>query len=559
MTKKIFKSTLFASFVIFIVTMTLIIAVLYPYFLEVQKKQMKIAAEITGTGLERYGEDFLKSMPEGDYRVTWIGRDGEIIYDSKEDASKMENHAGREEIVEALSEGYGESARFSVTMTERQMYVATRIKDGTVIRIAETQRSLISLLYGMIQPILFIGLFAALLALFLAYHLSKKVVARLNNVNLDEPLQNEEFEELKPLLMRIDGQQRLLNRKENELKLQREEFESVTENLSDGLIIASESGNIININREASAFFMSGVELKGKNILDVITNEHVREAAVSAFKGKRAEIRFSENGNKYLADASPVMSSGELYGISVLIRDITEKEKGEVMRREFTANVSHELKTPLHTISGCAELLYHKMVKPEDIDQFAAQIYTESKRLIRLVDDIIKLSNLDEGIEPESRENIDISKLAKEVTEQLEPVAKAADVELSFEGEPAQVTGVYRMLSSMIYNICDNAIKYNRDDGKVHVAVTLDEGSAQVTVTDTGVGIPAEEQIRIFERFYRVDKSRSKEVGGTGLGLSIVKHVAELHRCELSLKSEVGKGTEITVRFPAAEAADNCR
>lgn len=559
MTKKIFKSTLFASFVIFIVTMTLIIAVLYPYFLEVQKKQMKIEAEITGTGLERYGEEFLKGMPEGDYRVTWIGRDGEIIYDSKEDASKMENHAGREEIVEALSEGYGESARFSVTMTERQMYVATRIKDGTVIRIAETQRSLISLLYGMIQPILFIGLFAALLALFLAYHLSKKVVARLNNVNLDEPLQNEEFEELKPLLMRIDGQQRLLNRKENELKLQREEFESVTENLSDGLIIASESGNIININREASAFFMSGVGLKGKNVLDVVTNEHVREAAVSAFKGKHAEIRFSENGNKYLADASPVMSSGELYGISVLIRDITEKEKGEVMRREFTANVSHELKTPLHTISGCAELLYHKMVKPEDVDQFAAQIYTESKRLIRLVDDIIKLSNLDEGIETDRRENIDISKLAKEVTEQLEPVAKAADVELSFEGEPAQVTGVYRMLSSMIYNICDNAIKYNRDDGKVHVAVTLDEGSAQVTVTDTGVGIPAEEQIRIFERFYRVDKSRSKEVGGTGLGLSIVKHVAELHRCELSLKSEVGKGTEITVRFPAAEATDNCR
>jgi two-component system phosphate regulon sensor histidine kinase PhoR len=436
MTKRIFRSIFVVAIGVFLSSLVLFLGVLYSYFSTVQRVQLRMQTELASKGVSDEGIAYFDGFEfDNNLRVTWINADGTVIFDCKSDTSEMENHLEREEIKQAFAQGMGESSRYSLTLMERSLYCAQRLEDGTVLRLSIAQSTIIMLILGMAQPIAIIIAVALILSLVLAFGLSRKIVKPLNELNLDKPMENKGYEEIKPLLKRIESQQR-----------QRDELEQ--------------------------------------------------------------------------------------------------------MRREFTANVSHELKTPLHTISGCAELLANGMVKPCDVAKFSTQIYSEAQRMIRLVEDIIKLSHLDEGATDMKRENVDLYALAEDTVKILSSSAEEAGIQMNLEGEKAVINGIPQLLQGIIYNLCDNAIKYNREGGLVTVSVKNEENKVQLSVSDTGIGIPIEHQERIFERFYRVDKSHSKKIGGTGLGLSIVKHAARLHNASIKVHSEVGVGTTIVVSFP---------
>ena len=548
MTKRIFRSICFVALGVFLASLVLFMCVLYNYFSGLQRSQLKIQTELAAQGVSDGGMGYLEKLNAKDYRITWIDTDGVVLYDSKTDTAGMENHLEREEIKSAFENGVGESTRYSSTLMERSLYFAERLPDGTVLRLSVTQNTLLRLTLGMLQPICFILAVAVVLSLVLASRLSKKIVKPLNELNLDEPLKNEDYEELSPLLRRIDAQQTQIKQQSDELK--QKQFETVTNGMKEGIVLLSGKGRILSINRAALKLFGADGSCVGEDILSVNRNLELAELLRKSEDGKYAE-RVTELGDgKYQLDASPVISDGKISGIVLLLLDVTEKEKTEQMRREFTANVSHELKTPLQTISGCAELLANGIVKQEDIQKFGSQICTEAQRMIRLVDDIIKLSHLDEGATDMQRENVDLYALAESTLQSLRPEAEAAKVSLSLSGESAKIYGIPQLLSGIIFNLCDNAIKYNRENGMVSVEIKDDDNKAVLSVADNGIGIPAEHQERIFERFYRVDKSHSKEIGGTGLGLSIVKHAAKLHDAVIELHSVVDGGTTVTVTFP---------
>lgn len=550
MTKRIFRSICFVALGVFLASLVLFMCVLYNYFSGLQRSQLKIQTELAAQGVSDGGMGYLEKLNAKDYRITWIDTDGVVLYDSKTDTAGMENHLEREEIKSAFENGVGESTRYSSTLMERSLYFAERLPDGTVLRLSVTQNTLLRLTLGMLQPICFILAVAVVLSLVLASRLSKKIVKPLNELNLDEPLKNEDYEELSPLLRRIDAQQTQIKQQSDELKQKQLEFETVTNGMKEGIVLLSGKGRILSINRAALKLFGADGSCVGEDILSVNRNLELAELLRKSEDGKYAE-RVTELGDgKYQLDASPVISDGKISGIVLLLLDVTEKEKTEQMRREFTANVSHELKTPLQTISGCAELLANGIVKQEDIQKFGSQICTEAQRMIRLVDDIIKLSHLDEGATDMQRENVDLYALAESTLRSLRPEAEAAKVSLSLSGESAKIYGIPQLLSGIIFNLCDNAIKYNRENGMVSVEIKDEDNKAVLSVADNGIGIPAEHQERIFERFYRVDKSHSKEIGGTGLGLSIVKHAAKLHDAVIELHSVVDGGTTVTVTFP---------
>ena len=486
------------------------------------------------------------------YRITWIGADGTVLFDSDRDASTMENHLEREEVKQAMVSGYGHSARYSSTLMERLLYSAQRLEDGSVIRLAITLNSVLTIMLGLIQPVLLVSLVAVILALALASRVSKTVVRPLNELNLDEPLNNEGFDELSPLLRRIDSQQRQLKGQALELKQKKDEFLAVTSNMSEGLVLLNSSGTILSINNAALTILDADKSCVGQDILTVNRSLEMQKLLEEAKTGQRSETKLCLSGREYQLDASPIISGGNIGGVALLLFDITERENAEQLRREFTANVSHELKTPLHSISGYAELMKNGMVKPEDTVRFAGQIYSEAQRLINLVEDIIRLSRLDEGAEDMQRERIDLYALSGSVIDSLGNEAKENKITLELCGGPAFIWGVRQLVSGMIYNLLDNAIKYNKANGSVKLSVSNEGEFSVVKVSDTGIGIPPEHQSRVFERFYRVDKSHSKEVGGTGLGLSIVKHSAMVHNAKIDLQSAPGKGTSITVRFPKA-------
>ena len=550
MTKRIFRSICFVALGVFLASLVLFMCVLYNYFSGLQRSQLKIQTELAAQGVSDGGMGYLEKLNAKDYRITWIDTDGVVLYDSKTDTAGMENHLEREEIKSAFENGVGESTRYSSTLMERSLYFAERLPDGTVLRLSVTQNTLLRLTLGMLQPICFILAVAVVLSLVLASRLSKKIVKPLNELNLDEPLKNEDYEELSPLLRRIDAQQTQIKQQSDELKQKQLEFETVTNGMKEGIVLLSGKGRILSINRAALKLFGADGSCVGEDILSVNRNLELAELLRKSEDGKYAE-RVTELGDgKYQLDASPVISDGKISGIVLLLLDVTEKEKTEQMRREFTANVSHELKTPLQTISGCAELLANGIVKQEDIQKFGSQICTEAQRMIRLVDDIIKLSHLDEGATDMQRENVDLYALAESTLRSLRPEAEAAKVSLSLSGESAKIYGIPQLLSGIIFNLCDNAIKYNRENGMVSVEIKDEDNKAVLSVADNGIGIPAEHQERIFERFYRVDKSHSKEIGGTGLGLSIVKHAAKLHDAVIELHSVVDGGTTVKVTFP---------
>ena len=553
MTKRIFRSICLVAMAVFLASVGLFLCVLYDYFGNVQQRGLRTETELAAQGVQTVGAEYFEGLSPKGYRISWINGDGSVLYDSEADFSEMENHLAREEIKEALESGYGESSRYSVTLMERTLYSAKRLPDGTVLRLSVAQSTLFTLLLGMTQPILLIIAIALGSSFWLAHRLSKHITAPLNQLNLDDPLSGEGYDELSPLLRRIDAQQRQIRQQERELRQKQEEFEAVTENMAEGILLLNTKGMILGINRAAETLFGTTHACIGKHILAVNRSIEISELLSEIEKGVHTEKIIDLNGGKYQFAVSPVSESGNLSGAVLLMLDVTEKEQAEQMRREFTANVSHELKTPLHTIAGCAELLENGMVRPEDRARFYSQIRGEAGRMISLVEDIIRLSHLDEGADDMKRERVDLYELAVETAGSLSGEAESAGVSVSVDGESAMVDGIPQLLESIVYNLTDNAIKYNRQGGTVKVSVGRLEGAVRLCVSDTGIGIPKEFWERIFERFYRVDKSRSKELGGTGLGLSIVKHAARLHDAKIELQSVEGEGTTITVVFPEAE------
>lgn len=550
MTKKIFRSICLVALAVLIASVVLIMGVLYGYFTDMQHDQLRMQTELAAQGVNHEGTAYFDQLSARDYRITLIEPDGRVIYDSEADSGEMENHLEREEVQEALDSGYGESERYSSTLMEKSLYSAMVLDDGSILRMSVSQSGILTLLLGMLQPIIVVLIAAIALSLLLASRLSKRIVKPLNELDLDDPLSNEGYDELSPLLLRVYSQQKQLKKQSAELGQRQDEFAAVTASMSEGLVLLNDKGNILSINPAASRFLDTDQHSVGENILTVNRSLDLQELLSKALNGDQAEKIMDLQEGHYQVIASPVISDNTVSGIALLIFDVTDKENSEQMRREFTANVSHELRTPLHSISGYAELLKNGMVKTADIRPIASKIYDEAQRMVRLVEDIINLSHLDEGAGDMAREKIDLFEAAKAAALSLEPEAESADVSISVTGEPAVIVGIPQLIGGIVYNLCDNAIKYNHKGGSVSVIVRKNDGSAVLTVRDTGIGIPAEDQNRVFERFYRVDKSHSKEVGGTGLGLSIVKHSARIHGARISLESSVGEGTTVTVKFP---------
>lgn len=550
MTKRIFHSICIVALVVFLASMLLIMGALYDYFNLVQRNQLKSLAEVSAHSLYVEGPDFIEQIDASRYRLTWIAADGEVLYDSVSDTSGMENHLEREEIREAMENGIGESSRYSSTMMERQLYAAVLVEDGTILRLSCEQYTILTLLLGMLQPIAIVIAAALCLSLYLAYRLSRYIVQPLNNLNLNEPLSNMEYEELSPLLRRIDTQQQQLKLQSAELQRMQDEFETATANMNEGLVLLGKKGTILSMNPAASTLL--GIEKRyiGYSLRDLNPAPEIAYVLDQAHEGCRAEKILTLNSREYQLDASPILTDNQVSGIALLLFDVTEKERTEQIRREFTANVSHELKTPLHAISGYAELIANNMVRTEDIAPFAEKIYAEAQRMTNLVEDILHLSHLDEGGADMQWAEVDLYAICLETAAQLSSSAELADVKLTVEGQSAPYNGIPQLLHSIFFNLCDNAIKYNHPGGEVRMVLTEEENSFTVTVSDTGIGIPEEHLDRIFERFYRVDKSHSKDVGGTGLGLSIVKHAAIIHNAHISVVSRIGEGTAITVVFP---------
>lgn len=555
MTKRIFCSVFFTALGVFLASAILFMWVLYDYFSGVQKNQLRMQTSLAAQGTANEGKEYFEGLVTEGFRITWIDENGTVLYDSETNSAEMENHLEREEIKLALAEGFGESSRYSATLTERLFYCAQRLPDGTVIRLSVAQNSILTLIMGMFQPLCFIFAAAFILSLILASRLSKKIVEPLNELNLEEPMNNESYDELAPLLRRLNLQQRQIKEQSEELKQKRREFEAVTTGMTEGIVLLNNKHEILSINPAAQKILGAEKFTAGQTILSINRCLELQEVIAKADMGIRTEKIAELSGGSYEISASPIFSGGEVYGMALLFLDVTEKEKAEQIRREFTANVSHELKTPLQTISGYAELMANGMVKPDDTAEFSGRIYSESQRMIRLVEDIIKLSRLDEGVAGMAHEDVDLYALSGDVINSLSAAANSADVTLRLVGDSAVMNGIPQLLQTMIFNLCDNSIKYNQKGGEVEIAVKKEDNFTMLTVSDTGIGIPPECTERVFERFYRVDKSRSREVGGTGLGLSIVKHAAKLHNAEIKIESPVdkgGKGTLITVIFPRA-------
>lgn len=550
MTKRIYKAICTAALGVFVVTMLLIMGVLYEYFSTVQQSQLRSQTVLAAQGVEKEGMEYFDGLTAEHFRITWIAANGDVLYDSVSSSDRMDNHMERVEIQQALNTGSGESSRYSSTLMRRYLYSAQRLSDGTVLRLSITHNSVFVLLVGMLQPILIVMAVALILSFVLANGLSKKIVEPLNRLNLDEPLNNDGYDELTPLLRRIHSQQQQLSAQKNSLAQKQNEFDTIVGQLEEGMILLDKNGKIITANQAALRLLdAKNKPLHGFDLLSVNRNLQLQEAVQEAIQSENAVRKTVIHGKTIQIQAASIRGQNEITGVAVVLFDITQAEQAEQRRREFTANVSHELKTPLQSISGYSELLKCGMVSPEDVQPFAGRIYSEAQRLISLVEDIINLSHLDAGTGYERKE-FDLYELAQKVMESRSALAEENGILVTLEGNPTTLNGIPELANDILCNLCDNAIKYNRPNGAVILKISDNQNAVVLTVKDTGIGIPEEDLDRIFERFYRVDKSRSKEVGGTGLGLSIVKHAAQLMNAGIDVDSKVGKGTVITVSFP---------
>ena len=544
MTNKIFRSTVFVAVLVLLCSLGIVMGVLYSHFTEVQVQQLKDELSLAVTGTEQYGNAFLKNVEADRFRVTWIDTDGTVLFDTQVDQTAMENHADREEIREAFAVGSGSAVRISSTLTEQTYYEARRLKDGTVLRISTAQASAWALMIDLLWPILLIAVLAIGLSALLARQMATKIVEPLNKLNLEQPLSNNTYEELSPLLRRINQQHLQIHSQMRKLQRKTDEFIQITSHMQEGLVVLDKETQIRSINSAAMKIFGAEESCVGTSFLRINRSHALRNALNDALDWGHGSAVLDLDGRAYRFDMSSIRSDGNLLGAVVLAVDVTESQNAEQMRREFSANVSHELKTPLQGIIGSAELLESGMVKQEDTSRFVGHIRKEAARLVNLIEDIIRVSQLDEGVEM-SMEPVEMLQLAEDVKEILTPSAAEKQIQLLVSGGGFTVMGVRRMLQEIIYNLCDNAIKYNIPGG----SVTIQAENNRLVVSDTGIGIPAEHKDRIFERFFRVDKSHSKVSGGTGLGLSIVKHAAAYHNAEIALESTPGKGTTITIQF----------
>ncbi len=549
MTRKIFLSIMAAAAVVLLCSVLIIMGCLYDYFGGVQERQLEDELALAQTGVECSGKTYLEALKGESYRLTWIAPSGEVLFDSQADESSMENHAQREEVRQALETGEGQSSRYSSTLLEKTIYYAKKLTDGSILRISISRATAGVLVMGMLQPMLVVLAAALILALVLAKRISARIVAPLNRLDLEKPLENDTYEELSPLLTRINQQRRQIDAQLRTLQQKKDEFAQITASMNEGLVLMNEKGTVLSINPAARALFHAEPDCVGRDFLTVERSHEISCAIRRALEEGHAELHVERGGREYQLDISRIESEGTVIGAVLLAFDVTEQAFAERNRREFTANVSHELKTPLQSIMGSAELIENGLVKQEDMPRFVGHIRTEAARLVTLIEDIIRLSQLDEGGELPF-EPVDLKKLAEEASASLASAAAEKQVTIRVHGDDRQITTVRRLASEIIYNLCDNAVKYNREGGSVDVTIDGTAHGAVVTVQDTGIGIPPEHQSRVFERFYRVDKSHSRQSGGTGLGLSIVKHAVQYLGGRIELESQPGKGTTMRVHFP---------
>lgn len=559
MTKKIFRSILLVAAVVLLANLVIIMGCLYNYFMSVQELQLKDELRLAAYGVEEDGQGYLERLTgrdlrytwKPDYRLTWIASDGTVLFDTVDSAENMENHGNRIEVREAFAKGESSSVRYSATLTERTLYYARALNDGTVLRISVSQITVFALVLMMLQPIMVVGVLAVILSAVLAHRMAKRIVRPLNSLDLDHPLENDAYEELAPLLRRIHQQGQQISTQIENLQKKTDEFTQITDHMKEGLVLLDRNEMILSINPAARQIFGAETSCNGQGFLTVDRSHDLNLAIQAALENGHSEIRIERKGREFQLDISRIESGDAVAGTVLLAFDVTEAALAESNRREFTANVSHELKTPLQSILGSAELLKNGLVRQEDIPHFSGLIYTEAARLVALVEDIIHLSQLDEGVMLDW-ESVELLETAESVVDALQGIASEKRVSISITGEPVRINGVRGFVYEMIYNLCDNAVKYNVEGGSVEVVVSVGEPGVELSVRDTGIGIPVRYQSRVFERFFRVDKSRSKISGGTGLGLSIVKHIAQYHHAAIELQSDVGRGTTVSVTFPPA-------
>ncbi|HEO5617637.1 TPA: PAS domain-containing protein [Streptococcus agalactiae] len=546
MTKKIFRTTLSASLGIVLVTILMIMGFLYNYFNHIQREQLRTQTALASQGISFEGKDYFENLKTSNVRITWVDNKGQVLYDTQSDAKHMKNHANRQEIKEAIKSGYGESTRWSATLTEKSIYAAQRLNNGTIVRLSVAQQTIFYLLLGMISPLAIIILLAIILSVLIARYIAKKVSEPLNNIDLDRPLSNDSYEEITPLLRRLDSHQAKIQHQKLLLQKRQKEFDTIISKIKEGMILLDDQARIVSINAEALKLFQINDDWHGRFMMEVSRDLTLKDLIDQGLKGKKKEANIGIENNHYRVLVRPTTDNNRVTGLVVLLFDVTDQLQMEQLQREFTANVSHELKTPLHVISGYSELLANQMVPNEEVPQFAAKIHKESERLVKLVEDIINLSHLDEQ-EKLPQETVNLYDLTQKVLEGLQAKADKKHIQINFNGEEAILRGNPVLLNSLVYNLCDNAITYNHEKGQVNVTLKNSPDTITLEVSDTGLGIAEKDKKRIFERFYRVDKSRSKIVGGTGLGLSIVKSALDFHNGSIKVDSHLGQGTTMTV------------
>ncbi len=548
MTGKIFRSVLAVASVVLLLSFAVITGVLYNNFSIMQRSQLESHLSLLEKGVGSYGKDYLTNITDGSYRITWISSDGTVLYDTRADEASMENHLDREEITEAFKTGKGESSRYSDTLTEKTIYCAHKISDGTVLRISESADTIWALILDVVPAFVLVFAAAVVVSVILARVISKRIVQPINQLDLDDPAANSCYDELSPLLTKINKQHKEIEANIAQIKKKSDEFEQIITAVNEGLILMNKDGRIISINNAAMSIFEANYNVLGENFLKLNHSLEFQQAIEKALCGGSSCLDIDRGARKFRININPIKSDEETLGAVILVFDVTEQANAEKARQEFTANVSHELKTPLQTIIGSAELFQNGLVKPEDTDRFIGHIKKEAERLVTLVNDIIHLSQLDEGSGAQ-KEKTEVFEIAENVVSLLKDEADSRKVTIELTGDKTEIFGVRQYLHEIIYNLCDNAIRYNKENGKVSINIKAKGSKAVITVSDTGIGIPEEHQSRIFERFYRVDKSHSKETGGTGLGLSIVKHAVAAHGGSISLESTPGKGTTIRVEI----------
>lgn len=547
MNKKIFRSSVAVALAVLLSSIVLIMGILFQYFENQLQSELESEANYIAYAVENQGLDYIENFTDSDKRITLISPDGDVIADTSADESKLDDHSGRQEVADAMKNGQGTSIRYSGTLAEKTVYYAMKMNDGNILRVSTTQYTVVTILISLLQPILIVFVVAIAVSFALAQKVSKSIIKPINELDLENPSNNEPYDELAPLLRKISKQKQTIEKQIKEAEHKQEEFRLITENMKEGFIVVDKQMNLLTYNRAALKLLSIEKSQPEKMLTDC--DDNLLFAIEKALTGEREKGDLTFNNNHYRLIANPVLEENTVIGAVIIIIDVTESVQREQLRQEFTSNVSHELKTPLTSISGFAEMMKRGDTPASVVKDFSSSIYDEAQRLIMLVNDIIKISELDEKKDKADLEEVDLFELSSDIINRLEPVADKRNICLNLIGESTVLLGNEKILDEMIYNLCDNAIKYNVDSGTVDIILSESNHHIKLTVRDTGIGIPQSEQKRIFERFYRVDKSHSKAIGGTGLGLSIVKHAAIYHNAEIKVKSELNKGTSITVMF----------